>query len=145
MVRLEAQTPSKNAFAEKMLSGYMTDPHIYHLKPIDEASNPFGDTKKKITPLFRDDVNFKILEEFFAHGARFKTTTLSEDYDWSVFLEKHPRDALPLFCISANGRVNVFNSKNPPAPKAGDSVIYIYSGPKMTVPPFPTPGEDGET
>lgn len=132
-----------NAFAEKALGGYMTDPYIYHLKPVEKASNPFGDTKKKITPLFSDSVNFKILEELFAQGARFKTSTLTEDYDWAAFQEKHGADALPLFCLFANETLTVFNSKKPPSPKPGDSIIYIYHGPHMTVPPFP-PEENSE-
>lgn len=126
-----------NAFAERMLSGYMADPVIYHLKPGEKKSNPFGDTQKKITPLFSEEVDFHKLEELFAHGALFKTISLSEDYNWKVFQKEHAKNGLPLFCLYASGKVSVFNSRKPPTPKPGDTIIYIRYEPHMISAPFP--------
>jgi NhaP-type Na+/H+ or K+/H+ antiporter len=113
-----------NAFAESTLSGYMADPLIYHLKPGKLAKTPFGGSKK-ITPLFSESIDFQKLEELFGHGAKFKTKTLAKDYKWSNFLKEHASDGLPLFCVFANRKVSVFNSRKPPQPKEGDTILFI--------------------
>ncbi len=114
-----------NAFAEITLDAYMTDPEIYHLKPEDNATTPFGDSRKNITPLFSENINFKNLDDFFKEGALFKTTTLSAALTWNDFLKTNETSSLPLFCIDKEMRVAVFNSKSPPSPKIGDTIIYI--------------------
>jgi hypothetical protein len=119
-----------NAFAERTLVSYMADPEIYHLKPGDDDTTPFGDTRKNITSLFSEDTDFCKLETCIAEGALFKTITLSEKLDWNVFQKLNAHRMLPLFCIDKEKKVTVFNSKSPPSPKVEDTVIYILFGNK---------------
>lgn len=115
-----------NAFAERLLTGHMADPNIYHLKPVGNVTSPFGDTKKNnITPLFSEKIDFLVLEALFANGATFKTRKLDKYYDWQLFQSEQPNTKLPLFRITESKKVSVFNSKNPPTPKESDIILYI--------------------
>ncbi len=115
-----------NAFAEKLLNSHMADPNTFHLKPVGNVRSPFGDSdKNNITPLFSDRVDYMVLEALFANGAKFETKTLTKDYDWTAFQSEPPDTKLPLFSITQNKKVSVFNSRKPPTPKVTDTVLYI--------------------
>jgi hypothetical protein len=57
--------------------------------------------------LFAEDAVFPALAARVRAKQAIRSTTLSDEFGWSAWLKQHP-DALPLFAISPQGRVEVY-------------------------------------
>jgi len=74
--------------------------------------------------LFGDDVPFRVLAERIWAGGRIKVTTLTDSFNFKKFKAQSP-DAIPLFVITDDKRLQVVTPESPPNPGAGQKVVYL--------------------
>ncbi|KPK61447.1 MAG: hypothetical protein AMS21_09195 [Gemmatimonas sp. SG8_38_2] len=76
--------------------------------------------------LFDGTASYWGLTARFDAGADLKTTSLTDEFDFQKFKERHP-DAIPLFLVDANSKLTVFTVLTPPEPVPGTRIISIAS------------------
>ncbi len=74
--------------------------------------------------VFHPDANYWNLTARFDAGADIKTTNLTETFDFQRFMELYD-DAIPLFTLDADGRLEIFTVDDPPQPGPGQMLIAI--------------------
>jgi NhaP-type Na+/H+ or K+/H+ antiporter len=90
-----------------------------------------GDEGEPVSPrlrgrtLFRPDMSYDKLADYLEHGAIIKTTPLTDEFDYRAFQEHYGGTAIPLFVISARGRLSVVTADTRANPKAGDKIISL--------------------
>jgi NhaP-type Na+/H+ or K+/H+ antiporter len=80
-------------------------------------------------PLFSSDADYHDLSARLGRG-RITVTTLTPKFDYAAFLETHGERALPLFSISASGKLTIQTADEPVEPREGDKVIAVVDAPK---------------
>lgn len=75
--------------------------------------------------LFGEDATRDHLLDWIEAGGQIKATQITEEYDFDTYLERQPGECLPLFVISASGKLSVVDREHPARPGAGDTVIAL--------------------
>lgn len=87
--------------------------------------------------LFGEGLDWECLEERLHAGATLKKTRLSKEFTYAKFVERHGRDAVPLYVISGKGQVQFATLDKPLAPLPGQTLAYLVdAGPKAGEPPL---------
>lgn len=74
--------------------------------------------------LFGDEYPYRVLSERAWAGAKIKSTLLTDSFKFAAFKEQNP-EAIPLFIVTADRRLQVITSEKAPAPVPGQKVIYL--------------------
>ena len=75
--------------------------------------------------LFDKDLTHTRMRQLHAWGAKFKTTPLSEEFDYADFLARYGSAATLLCVISPSGNLRINTVASPLAPTPGDKVIAL--------------------
>jgi len=75
--------------------------------------------------LFGKEATYDSLMGQIRSGAAVKRTKISEEYDFDAFLSKYGQDALLLFRIDQNGRLDIFAIDDETTPKPGEEVVFL--------------------
>ena len=79
--------------------------------------------------LFTKGLNFSRIEEMHAAGARFKLTTLSDEFTFDDYVDRY-RDGLTLMCVIKSDQSLAINAvDNPVIPAPGETIIALVSTP----------------
>lgn len=76
-------------------------------------------------PLFGEQVTQRFLEEQLEAGAQFRSTRLTEAFDWEAFRAKHGEAPLLLFAIDDKGKLRPAHAKREWQPRPGWTVITL--------------------
>ena len=76
-------------------------------------------------PLFGGHVTYSVLAGYIHRGCEIKSTKLTEAFSWEAFQSKYRKSRLPLFEITAKGRIKPFSSGNEGTPPNGSSILAI--------------------
>jgi NhaP-type Na+/H+ or K+/H+ antiporter len=74
--------------------------------------------------LFGEEVPFRLLSERIWGGAKIKVTPLTEAFTFEDYQAQNP-EAIPLFVMTEDKRLNVITSENPPAPTPGQKLVCL--------------------
>lgn len=74
--------------------------------------------------LFGESYPYRVLSERAWAGAKVKATALTDTFKFAAFQEQNP-DAIPLFVITVDKRLQVITTERPPAPLPGQRLIYL--------------------
>lgn len=85
--------------------------------------------------LFSKGATFPHLMKFQREGAVMKATTVTEEFTFNQFREKHGDLAIPMLTLSPSGKPGVFTVEDPPKPSAGYTVISFIIVPKPAATP----------
>jgi hypothetical protein len=85
--------------------------------------------------LFGDGVTHARFREMLSRGWRVKSTQLTDNYDWPMFIEHNGHDAVLLFAIDTNGTLRVASSRQEIEPKPGWTVLVLVSPDAPASPP----------
>jgi len=118
-----------NAFARGALGDFIEPAEIYHLMPAAGEGNPYGESARKMNPLFSEKATFDNLAQRFRSGGKLKTVTLRENFGMAEFQEIHGRKGLPLFAVEEDGRLRVFSPRSKLEPRVGAAVLFLHGGP----------------
>ena len=101
--------------------------HTYMLptETTEETEKVYVKKEKRGNLLFGNDITFAKLASLIAKGAQIKSTKLTAEFTLDKFLETHMDNAIPLFTISAKGKLRFFLADEPPTPEPGDTLISL--------------------
>ena len=118
----------ENALAAIRYRSEFGSANIYSLQVTSEKE---GDTKTGKPPAgkiaFGTDVSFTHLSTLLAEGAEIRSTRLSEEFGFDEYFEKYGQHAVPLFAISARGKLHVYAAGTELNPSAGWTIISLIS------------------
>ena len=98
---------------------------VYQLCPHDRVNGKTSSAEHLRTRvLFDHGLTHEDLEHRFEHGARIKTTKLTDEFSFEDFQETYGKSATPLF-LSSQGKLTVLTDGAAITPKAGQSVIAL--------------------
>ncbi len=102
---------------------------VFQLPPERLETNGDEMMPRRLRGLFLFDAraNYWYVTSRYDSGATFKTTNLTEAFDFQSFMNRNP-DAVPLFLIDDTGKLLVFTVKNPPVPSPGQKLVALVSG-----------------
>lgn len=115
-----------NTLAAQRYRGILGSANCYQLPPRGET-----DEKKSAHRhlhgrwLFARNASFGELEKRVLRGATVKATPLSESFDFAAFRELYGADALPMFVLTAEGKLNVIPAESKLEPQAGQTLISL--------------------
>jgi len=129
--RFLAMTPNDevNALAVRESREMFDRSRLYQLVfKAENAHSSRGMTRSLLgRQLFGEKLTFSYLRDLHAAGARFKTTTLTDEFTFSNFLERYGSD-VPLLCtISSSGTVAINTVDAPLSPTSGQTLITLVS------------------
>ncbi len=115
-----------NTLAVQRYRGILGSANCYQLPPR-------GETDEKKSPhrhlhgrwLFARNASFGELEKRVLRGATVKATPLSESFDFAAFREMYGADALPMFVLTVEGKLNVIPAESKLDPQAGHTLISL--------------------
>ncbi len=101
---------------------------LFQLRPVEQGKKP-GDV---ITPahlrgryLFKEGVDYDYLSSRFEEGAIVKSTSLTEEFDYSAFLERYGEQAVPLFVITPSNELVILSATSEIDPQPGQTIIAL--------------------
>jgi hypothetical protein len=126
--RLIAATPNDwvNTLAVQRYRAILGSANCYQLPPRGET-----DEKKSAHRhlhgrwIFSREASFGELEKRVLRGATFKATPLSGAFDYAAFRKMYGADALPMFVLTAEGKLNVIAAEAKLDPQAGQTLISL--------------------
>lgn len=125
--RLLALTPSEevNALANLHFGEVFGRNEVY-LLPSEGAApkkEMSGELRGRI--LFGREATYIELSRKLATGGAIKKTKLTEEFGYQALLDRYAGDVQPLFLVASSGKLTVVTLEVSPAPKAGDTVIFL--------------------
>ncbi|MCX2523312.1 cation:proton antiporter [Larsenimonas rhizosphaerae] len=87
--------------------------------------------------LFDTEATYAKLASLVARGAEVRTASITDNFDMAAYEEIHGGQLLPLFVLSAQGKIRVAEASTPLAPKSGErlvSLIYPDSPEMLSTP-----------
>lgn len=75
--------------------------------------------------LFRDVATIEVLRDAVQHGARIRSTKITEQFGPEDYAARYPDPAWPLFVIGADGRLQVVTSDQAPSLRRGCTVLTL--------------------
>ena len=88
-------------------------------------------TRHRGNQLFGEGINYGVLAGLLRNGAKIHSTTLSEEFNFTNYYEKHAENYIPLFAIDPKGYLRIFTLSDPPVPEAGWTLISMMIPPEM--------------
>ncbi len=104
--------------------------HLYILQTKEQNNIPerVQIRKNHGRTLFGPKVTFSTFYDSLAKGGKVHATRLTDQFTYKHFLEKHSRDAMPLFAVDDNGNAQVFCCHEQTlAPKSRATLIYLLN------------------
>ena len=130
--RLLALTPNDeaNSLAALNFTELFGRNEVYQLAPsgleqAKDAQDEFSPEHLRGRFLFAAEANFQWLGRRFSEKTDFKTTNLTEEFGYEDFRKLYGERALPLFLVDENQRLQVVTVQDPPAPRAGHTLISL--------------------
>lgn len=116
-----------NALATLYFAEVFDKTEVYQLAPKET------DSKRKETVslplrgrlLFGSTTTYNELKARFKAGAKVKTTTLTEQFDYKAFQALYGELAIPLFLITRSGDLKVFTADNEVSPQPNDALVSL--------------------
>lgn len=75
--------------------------------------------------LFGPTFNYSFLDEQFERGATIKATGLTEEFTYNDLQAEYRQRAIPLFVVTARGKLLIFTQDNQLQPQPGQTVISL--------------------
>ena len=125
--RLLAVTPNDwvNVLAVQRFERIFGRANCYQLAPQQKNSRTKGHQHLHGRWLFGDDTTYGVLDRRMRDGFIAKATRLSEEFDYRAFLARYGDDAVPLFIVDEQNRLNVVTPEKEDAPRPGQTVISL--------------------
>lgn len=82
-------------------------------------------TRHRGNRLFGEGINYGTLAGLLRNGAEIRSTTLSEEFDFSQYDEKYSKNYIPLFAIDTKKHLRIFTDEDPPKPEPGWMLISL--------------------
>ncbi len=132
--RLIAMTPNPeiNSLASIHFRHHFGTENIYSINT--EASSEKMEKKVaaefRSRTLFSDVLTYDDLDARFRGGSKVKKTNITEEFTYENFFERNTvgnRPPLPLFLITAEGKLRIFAADAEITPKAGDQIIALIT------------------
>lgn len=102
--------------------------NVFSLRPTgpDEQDERKGLARGlRANPLFGSDVSWAKLASMEAKGAKIRSTSLTDDYDFEDFNADQKDHSVNLFALDASGRLKVFGGQHPFTPESGWKVVSL--------------------
>lgn len=132
-----------NALSAQQFARLLGSPNVFQLPPDPEKGSRAGKEKHLHGRwAFGNSATFESFHERFMNGWIPKATKLSAEFDFAAFREKHGADALPLFIVTAQGRLTVITADAKTTPAAGQTLIALVP-PEAVTEPAASSGEAG--
>ena len=126
---LLALTPNDevNSLASLHLTEILGRSKVFQLAPYKQDSARKESVAKPLRGrvLFGSDLHYEKLDELFSSGLKLKSNNITDTFTFEKFKEKYSSDAIPLFIISENKKLEVITPENEPKPEEGDSIISL--------------------
>lgn len=75
--------------------------------------------------LFNASTTFQDLEKILEQGGKVKMSSLTEEFSFEDYIDKHQSSRLPLFALDENNSIFVFTAEEELIPKEGWSIIAL--------------------
>ena len=127
--RFLAMTPNDevNSLAALHFRDVFGRAQVFQLSP-SAGRSPSGDDgatgRLQSRPLFAADAAYGTLQSRLARGETVKATRLTEEFDYTAFLDHYGGEALPLFVCDGR-RLTVVGADVPPTAKPGQTVVAL--------------------
>lgn len=132
--RLLSMTPNDevNSIAAMEFRELFGSVNVYQLAPSKKTSERHRRIPDHLRGriLFGDRLTYEELNKRIESGSCLKKTTLSEDFTFEDFLEKHGPATHVLFMIPEPGRLRIGTVGHPIDPKPGDKIIALVEPPE---------------
>lgn len=83
--------------------------------------------------LFGEGISYSGLANKVANGCEVKSTKLTQEFDWAMYLSRYQDSRLSLFEIDAKGIIQPFTLNNQLSPKPGSTIIGLENSPQPVV------------
>lgn len=120
-----SENEDANALAGLHFARLFGRDQIYRVTPDDvrpgaEAHGPLRGKR-----LFGEQATLSLLRRRLTDQWQIKKTALTEEFDYEAFMARHVGEAMPLFLVTAEGRLRVFSAEDRPTPKPGQTLISL--------------------
>jgi len=139
--RLLALTPNDwvNGLASRKLARVLGGANVFQITPARaKAGTEVSPELRAGRPLFGEEITYGDLARRISNGAEVKATPLGEEFGWDRFLEKYGAGAIPLFVVTAAGRLAVVSGDEKLEPGPGDTIVSLVT-PSSDESPEPAP------
>lgn len=119
--------PEVNALAALHFAEFFGRREVYQLaaEKGSRSTDRTVSTELQGRTLFNEQATFAKLYQLVGEGAEVKTTPLTEEFNFTDFLEFHGPCAIPLFLITEKNRLVVLESQNPPDPRPPCQILSL--------------------
>jgi CPA1 family monovalent cation:H+ antiporter len=107
--------------------------NLYQVQVHSEKDHK-GRTEGQGRAVFGRGILLDDLTGLLENGAVMRRTKLTQEFDFSKWLEKHQDTAVPLFLVTESGGLRVFTADNPPTPGTGQTILALGQ-PEAAKPP----------
>jgi NhaP-type Na+/H+ or K+/H+ antiporter len=76
--------------------------------------------------LFGQDITYAKLASLLSKGAKIRSTTLTEDFDFDAYRAKHGKGAIPLFAVKPRGSLHIFTAGDETKPAKDWTIISLF-------------------
>ena len=83
--------------------------------------------------LFGEDAGYERLLDWVHAGGQVEATLITEEFGYEADLERQPGECLPMFVITASGKLSVIDAERRSTPVAGDTVVALVDVEKEPV------------
>ncbi len=91
----------------------------------DAAGTSVPTARRRGRILFDSRATYSYLASRHANGAVIKTTSITEEFGYEDFVERHGESAIVLFVVGPNQKLQIATADEPPEPKPGQKLIYL--------------------
>lgn len=98
--------------------------HLFH---VASGNKKRADVHQIGRALFAEDLDAEALRAQLHGGARIRATKLTEQFGPEQYEEQYGDQARPLFLVTADKQLQILTTDNPPALKAGKTVLGLVS------------------
>ena len=122
-----------NSLAALHFSELFGRPNVYQLPPTDQGEG-LRERPKHLRGryLFGKDPTFRRLSNRWSAGARIKTTSLTEEFDWNAFRSHHGESAVPLFLVNEAGKIQIITQEMESFEGVGKTLIALVDAGEET-------------
>lgn len=136
--QMMAMTPNDevNSLAIREFRTMFDRAHLYQLSfNTDNQHHRRGLTENlKGRTLFDKSLTHSRLKQLHEQGATFKTTTLSDEFNYGDFQQRYGSSATLLCVLDANSNLSVNTTDDPLTPLPGESVISLVDASAASIP-----------
>ena len=124
-----------NSLACLHLRDLFDSKEIYQLKPAEKTKGneqSFLPKHLRGRYLFGEEISFDYLTDKLAPGSIIKTSKLTEEFDFSAYLEHYGNEVVLLFIITEDKQLEVITAERERTPKPNQSIIALVPNDKNT-------------